>query len=551
MLEVEKIEYEGEVYLKLLLIKPDNKLINIIKSINGWFKGSDSLVYGLPHHKEDELKHKTRDNLVLWKGNDDNMGSIVKGIDTSNISTDYCVAYTPKLPLRPHQVVTFNLMLQRDNMIISDQEGVGKTPPILCSHEAKIQQGLIKLGLYVTKSSLLLDVRNQANRFTNLNLSIITGTKKKRLDEYNLISKGYRDLIVISYETLREDIEYISTLDIDVVYLDEAHKIKNPQSKIGKLIHSIECSQKYVSTATPIINQILDLYNIFNWLGLVKYNFYNFRNRYFILDNFNNPIGYKNLGEIKSILQSNMLRRLKTDVLKDLPPVVPKTVYCNMTPQQKRLYKQLEQSNESQSFSDLSFENIPTELVKFARLCQVAESCEIVGGESGKLGSGKLQELDELLQELLERGEKAIVFSRSKLFTQSLVSYFRHLNPSSLTGEMPITKRQSEIDRFQNDPLCKVIFCVESASREGWTGTSANNIIFTSKPFSPAYVSQCIGRAWRFGAEVHQSINVYTLLAKDTIDERVEMLLTDKQFIITNMVENPMTTKDMVKVLRG
>src|SRR6185312_14581655 len=145
------------------------------------------------------------------------------------------------------------------------------------------------------------------------------------------------------------------------------------------------------------------------------YNYFAFRAKYCVLDGWGNVESYKNLGEIKMILQSNMLRRLETEVLKDLPPVVPKNLYVEMSPAQKRLYKAIENDDHDEiDFEEMFFEDIPSELAKHARLAQVAESAEIVGGEKGTKGSGKLKELDILLEEITERGEKAIVFTRSK-----------------------------------------------------------------------------------------------------------------------------------------
>lgn len=311
-------------------------------------------------------------------------------------------------------------------------------------------------------------------------------------------------------------------------------------------------------TASPIINEIKDIYNVMSWLGVIQYSFFMFKQRFCELDMWGNVSKYKNMKDIKAMLQSNMLRRLKNDVLKDLPPVVFKDVHVELTPAQKRVYRMVESNSEELDYEELEFEEVPSELAKFTRLMQVAMSTEIVGGTKGLEGSAKLRELKEQLKDITDRGEKAIVFAPSKRFTNMAYEYFKDYNPAIITGDISVTglsgqvsPRQMEVDKFQNDPECKVIFCSASASREGWTGTAANNVIFVGKEFSPAYVSQCIGRAWRFGAQVHQSINVISIIATNTIDERVELLLEGKQGAITNMVETPMSTKEILKILEG
>lgn len=569
MLEVQKIDYKGKQYLKLKLHQFDPELIRIITSIPGWFKGREHLVYGLPFEKLEELHRKTMNHVVVYKFDEmDDIGSLVKGIDTSDVPDTYCVDYTPKAELRPHQIVAFNLLLQRDYLLISDQEGVGKTFPILCSHEAKIRHGIIRWGLYITKASLIYDVYNQAKRATNLKTIVVAGTPKQRINIYEKIEREDYDLVIVSYELYRTDINHFlaihKTKPFDVVYIDEAHKAKDPTTQIGKLIHEIDSSQRYAITASPIINNVIELYNIFKWLRLTPYTYKQFVERYCILDQFGRPAKYQNLGEIKKLIQSNMLRRTKAEVLKDLPPVVTMYRYVEMTPIQKKLYKAIEEGQEL-VLEELELEDVPSQLAKYMRLAQIAESAEIVvdqnllGGKSGKAASAKLAELEDLLEEIVKRGEKAVVFSRSKRFTNIMYNYFQKYNPAIVTGDISaqaragqeVSDRQMQVDKFQNDPSCKVIFCSEGAAREGITLTAANNVIFSSKPWSPAYVQQCLGRCWRFGQDggTTGTVNVYTIVAKGTVDERIEQLLGDKQFLINSVVDQPISTEKLLTTL--
>lgn len=410
------------------------------------------------------------------------------------------------------------------------------------------------------------DVYKQAKKFTDMNVVVLGGTPKKRVDMYYQLEKSDVHLVVMSYELFRTDIDHVINLHnvkpFGVTYIDEAHKVKSLiSSQIGKDIHKIWTPQRYGITATPVINELADCYNILAWMGVMPYNWFQFQRKFCILGQYDRVVGYKNVGEFKTILQSNMLRRLKSQVL-DLPPVIPKPIYVELTPTQKKLYKEVELADETYEFEDLEFEDIPSELAKYARLMQVTESTEIVGGAKGKQGSAKLAALEELLEEIVNRGEKAIVFSRSKRFTIIMYNYFKDkYNPAIMHGDIPsqakegeeVSERQRQVDKFQEDESCKVIFVCESAGREGWTGTAGSNVIFTSKPWSPAYISQCIGRCWRFGQEggATGSVNVYSIIARDTIDERIEELLAEKQYVIDSTVETPMSTQKILSVLRG
>lgn len=567
MLEVSKVALpDGRSFLKIELKVLNVDAIQAITSIPGWFKAPETMCYGLPYEALNEFKKKTKDYLVLWKNENDSMGSIVRGIDTEDLPNEYVVPYTPKIPLREHQVVAWNLLMTRDMLLVADQEGVGKAAPTICSVDAKIQYGLISWGLYVTKAGLIYDVKNQSEKFTNMKVVAISGTPKKRVKLYDQVERDKSvGMLVVSYETYRADLNHFIEMHrkrpFGCFVMDEAHKVKSQTSNLGKNIHVLDVPQKYAVTASPVINEVIDMHNILYWMGAIKYNIYGFKKRFCELDGWGNVTSYKNLSEIKMILSSNMLRRLKKDVL-DLPPVIPKNIYVEMTPAQKKLYKAVDQGKlDELDFEDLEFEDVPAELAKHARLAQIAESTEIVGGPEGVKGSSKLKELEELVEEITHRGEKAIIFSRSKRFTHVMHKHFSKYNPAIITGDISasakasqdISDRQQMVDKFQTDESCKLIICTEAASREGWTGTAANNIIFTSKPWSPAYTQQCIGRAWRFGQSGGNtsSINVYTLISKETVDERIEELLEEKQFLINSTVEQPLGTKQVLKVLDG
>lgn len=564
-MEVSKINLNGKDWLRIELKKYDQAEVNIITSIDGWFRGNTFVEYGLPYEKLPEFIKKTKDILVVWKSHNDSMGCLTRGIDSSKIPTFYTVPYTPKIPLRPHQIQGFNLMMQKDSLILADEEGVGKAFQVLCAISAKIKHGVAKHALYITKASLVYDVKNQAERATDLKVVVADGTPKKRNSIYGgyVVNKNV-DVIIVSYETFRTDIENFrhihKEIPFDIMVIDESHKVKSSDTQIGKCIHALDIPQRYSITASPIINELIDLYNNLKWLGLIDMSLFTFKNRYCILDQWGKPISYKNVGEIKALLQSNMLRRLKSDVLKDLPPVIKKNLYVEMTPAQKRIYKAIENGDmQGIDFEDMFFDDVPSELVKHMRLSQVAESSEIVGGEKGIKGSGKLKELESLLEDITDRNEKAIVFSRSKRMTLAMVKYFSKYNPVYITGDVSasanakqsVSDRQQMVDTFQNDDKCKVIFCTESASREGWTGTAANNVIFMSKPWSSAYIRQCIGRAHRFGQQggESKSVNVYSIITRNSIDERLEKLLDRKEHLITSVVEQQLSTKDVLNIL--
>lgn len=448
-------------------------------------------------------------------------------------------SYSSKAPLRPYQIQLYNALMKRDGLLIADQEGMGKTPPILCSHESKIKVGQIRGGLYITKASLLQDIYNQAQQFTNLRVLIVKGTIEKRIHMYADFSNRQYDLVVMSYEQFRQDIDQILHLHqqhpFDVCYMDEAHKVKDAESQIGQVIHRLETKERYAITATPVINGADDLHNVLKWLRwpVASLVFY--------------ASAVVNMEALKEALSTNMIRRLKKDVMQSLPSVIPYDLSVELTELQRELYDAVKGAAPGELFEGFSFYHIPTLLAKYTRLSQIAESTEIVGGVEGTTGSGKLERVEEILEDIVLRGEKTVIFSHSRVFAEIMYEYFEKYNPAILHGG--IKDRQQQVDTFMSNPSCWVIVCSETSSREDWTGTVANNVIFTSKPWSPAYVSQCIGRVWRLGSEVQESIHVYSLIGEGTVDETIEKLLGEKQYIIDQLVETGLNRSEMLRLL--
>lgn len=459
--------------------------------------------------------------------------------DLAGESADFLDDYAPKVPLRPHQIQLYNALLKREGLLIADQEGVGKTPPILCAHEAKIRAGRIQRGLYITKASLVQDVYHQAQRFTHLRVRIFKGTSEQRMSMYADFSAHPYELVVMSYEQFRQDINHVLHIHqqnpFDVCYLDEVQTIKHAESQIGKVVHRLETKERYAITATPVINGADDLYNILKWL------------RWPVTSKVFYASAVVNMESLQEALRTNMIRRLKTDVMQNLPSIIPYNLSVELTELQRELYDAVKEAVPGERFEGFSFYHIPTPLAKYTRLSQIAESAEIVGGAEGTAGSGKLEIVEDLVEDIVLRGEKVVIFSQSRIFVEIMHEYFEKYNPAILHGE--IKNRQRQVDKFMNDPTCWIMIGSESSSREGWTGTIANNVIFTSKPWSPAYISQCIGRVRCFGAEVHEHIHVYSLLGESTIDESLEKLLGEEQYMMDELAETRTNRSDMLRLL--
>lgn len=437
--------------------------------------------------------------------------------------------------------------------------------------EARKKLGQLKKGLVVCKASLLFNWRDEIQKHSHCTAKIVSGDKKKRSKIYSDFTFSDDTFLVISYNTFRKDIEHLQLLDnmtsLDFMVVDEAHAVKNPESQLGSAIHRIPARFKYILTATPLPNSPLEAYNYLKFGGLVDMNWWAFRQRYAIFGGYagKEVIGYKNITELRRLIQLNMLRRRKQEKLKELPEVTFKEIRLKMTPQQASLYKAVAEQI-IEELNEMKIPNADMALTKFLRLQQVTDSIELLGvnAEASKV-SAKLNALDELLEDLIENNnEKVIIFSRFKAMTDIIQKRYEKYNPAIIHGEVnadgatdlvairrltnkygkawsqfstekrqilieeeKTSERQKQVYKFQGDVSCKLFIGCAPACREGLTLTAATHVIFIDTEWSYAYVEQAYSRAHRIGQK--NAVTVYYLLCEGTIDEHVLETVKTKQ----------------------
>lgn len=343
-----------------------------------------------------------------------------------------------------------------------------------------------------------------------------------------------------------EIINLINSGFINMIAIDEIHKNCSPSSVQGSQILRIkkQTARKcmYIPmTGTPIISRPTDVFTPLKLIDGHNYDsFYMWCKRFCIYGGFNNHdiVGYKNIPALKAMLQSNMLRRLKEDVL-DLPPVIHYTQYVENTPTQQALYDrivtEMRRSREAivKSLNPLS---------AFMRLRQVNGSPEIVDDrikvdneyirKNAKIGA-----LLDLISEIVERGEKVIVFSN---WVEPLRTLYRFIKTKYklcyYTGTMTESDREKNKQTFMTDPSYPVMIGTIGAMGVSHTLTAARNVIFYDEPWTYADKKQAWERIHRIGTK--GSVNVYTIITRDTVDDRVHQIVYDKKDISSYIVDN-------------
>lgn len=341
-------------------------------------------------------------------------------------------------------------------------------------------------------------------------------------------------------------IELINDGEINMVIIDEVHKNMGPQSKQGQEILHIKDKTGNKAlwlpmSGTPITNKPTDVYTPLKLVNGHNYkSFYSWCNLFCVTGDYgmNDIIGYKNIPTLKDMISYHIIRRLKDDVL-DLPPKIRYDEYINNTPYQDKLYSII-LANLRGMLSTIALS--PNPLAQLMRLRQVNGSPEILDPElkvdkTYISHNAKMQRLIELVDEIIDRGEKVIIFSN---WVEPLRTIYRILSEKykicSFTGTMTTQDRQKHKEVFMNNPEYKILLGTIGAAGTTHTFTASNNIIFYDEPWTPSDKQQAEDRIYRIGTT--KSVNIYTLISRNTVDERVHDILYRKSTMSDLLIDN-------------
>lgn len=466
-----------------------------------------------------------------------------------------------------HQIDGVRFGLNKKRFLLGDDQGLGKTKQIIdfvgCLEKTyTINKVLIICGVNSLKYNWQSEINIHSDekgwvlgtRFRKTTGKPYEGsTRDKLADLENLPDCRY---LITNIETLRAGAEKISKSKyhfpvaeklaelckkgiISVIAFDECHKSKDPTSLQSRAMSLLSAPYMAAMSGTPLMNNPLDLYFPLSWLGYEKHSFYQFKQHYCTLGGWGGSqvVGYKNLEEIRALMDEVMLRRLKTEVL-DLPEKLRKIEYVDMTAKQAQIYKEVYMGvmNELQK---IKFSNNPLSMM--IRLRQATGWTGILSQTVQE--SAKMDRMVELIEEISASGQKAIVFSNWESMTEIAREKLKAYNPAYITGATKADDRMNEVTRFQNDKNCKVIIGTIGAMGTGLTLTAAQNVIFLDSPWNMALKSQAEDRAHRIGTQ--GTVNVITLVCKNTIDERIEELVEKKGQIADALVDGKVSIEDI------
>ncbi|MBP5710531.1 MAG: hypothetical protein J6W84_06100 [Bacteroidales bacterium] len=346
-----------------------------------------------------------------------------------------------------------------------------------------------------------------------------------------LISKEYEDDIsIFAYDIEVEDNHNYYANGVLV------HNCKNPTSQQGKAFLKMQADTMIAMTGTPLMNNPLDLFIILKWLGYERHAFYQYKKHYCVFGGFGGYeiTGYKNLSELQDQLNQIMLRRRKEDVL-DLPEKTYINEFVEMTPKQEQIYKEVTAAIKA-NIDQIKMANNP--LAELIRMRQATGYTGILSSTVAE--SAKLDRMEELVDEVVGNGKKVVIFSNWTQMTDIIATRLkRKYKGVVITGQTADVERQVNVNHFQNNPDCKYIIGTIGAMGTGLTLTAGTVEIFLDEPWNMALKEQCVDRCHRISQ--NENITIYTIMCKDTIDERIHQIVENKGLLADTIVDGVIT----------
>ncbi|SDK04524.1 DEAD/DEAH box helicase [Sediminibacillus albus] len=409
--------------------------------------------------------------------------------------------------------------------ILADDMGLGKTIQTITYLLSEKETNQTIKSLVIAPASLLYNWKKEFDKFApTLKVAVIAGNKQQR--KTLIEANNQADVYITSYPLLRKDVAFYEHTVFDHLVLDEAQAIKNHLTQTAKATRAIQAGKRFALSGTPIENSLEELWAIFHTIspGL-----------------FQNKKAFLNLKHdyISRITRPFILRRLKTDVLDELPDKIESVQYSELTKNQKQVYiaylermqQQVTETIEEKGFDKGKLE-ILAGLTRLRQIC--CHPSLFLDNYSGK--SGKLEQLMELVQELKSSGKRALVFSQfssmlglinEKLTNEGVETFY-------LDGSTPSLKRMEMVDRFNNGE--KEVFLISlKAGGTGLNLTGADTVVLYDLWWNPAVEEQAAGRAHRIGQK--KVVQVVRLITEGTIEEKIFEMQQKKRELVDQIIQ--------------
>lgn len=450
--------------------------------------------------------------------------------------------------LRPYQArgVGWLTFLERWNLgaCLADDMGLGKTIQLIAFLlHLKAQKRWKDPMLLVCPTSVLGNWEREIQRFApKLKVLLHHGSNRPQGKAFTQAAPTY-DIVLTSYALVHRDEAFLARIDWQGIVLDEAQNIKNPEARQSQTVRRLQAKCRIALTGTPLENRLMELWSILDFLNPGYLG-----SKAFFQKRFAMPIerygDTASLQTLRALAQPFILRRTKTDrdIIQDLPEKQETTVFCNLTPEQAALYEQVVQDSLAAVEAAEGIQRHGLILATLTKLKQVCNHPAQFLKEPNLRGtaqrSGKLKRLEELLEEALAEGDRALIFTQFAEMGKLLQGYLsKDLKRETLLLYGGISKAQREvmIDRFQNDPQGPRLFILSlKAGGVGLNLTRANHVFHFDRWWNPAVENQATDRVFRIGQT--RNVQVHKFVCSGTLEERIHEMLESKKALADQVI---------------
>ena len=495
----------------------------------------------LPVYRAIYLNSLLEKHDSLVNSRDRTYRALIKNFKTIRDS-DYDVPETLSDTLRPYQVYGYKWLCTLSAAgfggILADEMGLGKTLQSIALLQSAYESGLQKPSLIVCPAGLIYNWKEEFEQFApRLNTSTITGTPKARKQKLQQ-AVAENAVCITGYDLLRQDFSTYSKINFSYMFIDEAQYIKNQKAALTKAVKAIQAEKRFALTGTPIENRLAELWSIFDFImpGFL-YSYSEFSQC------FEMPITkQKDSGateRLRQMVSPFILRRLKTDVLKDLPPKLEEVRYTHFEAKQRKVY-----DGQVVRMTSMIKESTGKDKIKiFAELMRIRQICcdpsLLFDDYDG--GSAKRTACMELIRDAVSGNHRLLVFSQFASMLELLETDLKaeKIPFFKITGGTPKQQRAKLVRQF-NQGDTPVFLISLKAGGTGLNLTGADVVIHYDPWWNLAAQNQATDRAHRIGQQ--NVVTVYRLIVKGTIEEKILALQQSKHDLADSILSGEHTS---------
>ncbi len=415
----------------------------------------------------------------------------------------------------PFQLDGIRLLLERDRLLLADEMGLGKTVQTLAAIRVLTVRHQVHTSLLVVPASLVSQWRVQCDLWApELRVVVVRG----QADERSALWYRPAHIHLTSFDTLRSDQHLITSHDWDLVVLDEAQAIKNADTDLARAAKKLLRRRAFALTGTPLENRVEDLSSILDFAQPRRHG--------------EAPVRHPPGPELREQLAQVQLRRRKRDVLSDLPPKLFTELSLPMSSLQRASYDRAEQEGIVQLRrlgGRVTIQNVLELILRLKQICNF---------DPLSSASAKADDLERRIEQVVEAGERALVFSQfqdAQFGVLAIADRLAHYQPLVYTGQTNPREREDLVRRFKSDGRHPVMVLSLRAGGQGLNLQEASYVFHFDRWWNPAVESQASDRSHRIGQT--RPVHVYSYTLEASVEERIAEILRNKQHLFNEVVE--------------